>query len=242
MCGGCLSVCLQEQGVGVCLSAGPGRARAGLPAGERREPLCLPGSRRVRHLPPSAPGKSAPEGVVRGPRVQALPLPAGAAAPLPAGSPPRRALPRAAARLPPLPPAVPSPRLRIAAAGAHAARAGARPRMLPGFCSPAAGRGRAAGPGCAPGRAGAAGRPRGPERRGPGEAANKSVVQNGARRGGLDPFPAAHPSAWMAGGSAFRPENLPALPRAESGGGGAAGAGGERGQRRGALSRAWGWR
>lgn len=43
MCGGCLSVCLQEQGVGVCLSAGPGCARAGLPAGERREPLCFPG-------------------------------------------------------------------------------------------------------------------------------------------------------------------------------------------------------
>lgn len=215
-----MCVCLQGRAV-------PGQ---GCPPGSAGSPFVSPGSRRVRHLPPSAPGEIGPRGRrARNPAFRGCRCRPGAAAPLPAGSPPRRALPRAPARLPPLPPAVPSPRLRIAAAGAHAARAGARPRMLPGFCSPAAGRGRAAGPGCAPGRAGAAGRPRGPERRGPGEAANKSVVQNGARRGGLDPFPAAHPSAWMAGGRAFRPENLPALPRAESGGGGAAGAGGERG-------------
>ncbi|XP_077045236.1 rab GTPase-activating protein 1 isoform X3 [Agelaius phoeniceus] len=122
-------------GTGGAGTAGPGPACAAGPAGSRRVRLPPPPAARGS-AEPSAPGApsrlpEAAAGAARLPARWGGRMGAGAAAPLPAGSPPRRALPRApAASLPFLPP--PRPRLRIAAAGAHAAR----PRMLRAFVPP----------------------------------------------------------------------------------------------------------
>lgn len=223
-------------GTGGAGTAGPGPACAAGPPGSRRVRLPPPPAARGSASPsaPGAPARlaEAAAGAARLPARWGGRMGAGAAAPLPAGSPPRRALPRApAASLPFLPP--PRPRLRIAAAGAHAAR----PRMLRAFVPPpqvGPGRRGRAGPGPGGGRRGGGGA--GAAAAGPGEAANKSAVQNGASGEGLDPRPPRRASPRPAAGAPGRRHRLRCRRR---------GVGRERGWsggRRGALSRAWGRR